>query len=99
MFKGIKKRIPPAYKPKHILSPEFKGTSSYEVGIETFMEETKEKLEQLKSDPNATNEHVRLAEEDLKTLESLYENYHIGMNVFRTAKGGRDGLRDNTRLN
>lgn len=98
MFKGIKKRIPLAYKPKHILSPEFKGTSNYEVGIETLWRK-QEKLEQLKSDPNATNEQVRLAEEDLKMLESLYDNYHIGMNVFRTAKGRRDGLRDNTRLN
>jgi len=86
--------ITPAYKPKHILSPEFKGTSNYEVGVETLMEETKEKLNQLKSDPNAITEQVCLVEEDLKTLESLYENYHIGMNVFRIAKGGRDGLRE-----
>ena len=37
----------PNYKPKHILSPEFKGTSNYEVGIETLLLETRETLEKL----------------------------------------------------
>ncbi|MGI0010817.1 MAG: hypothetical protein ACREAE_05405 [Nitrosopumilaceae archaeon] len=84
----------PDYKPKHILSPEFKGTSNYEVGIEKLLTETKEKLEKMRSDSEATEEQIHLAEEDLKTLGCLYENFYLGMNVFRTAKGGREGLRE-----
>ena len=30
--------------------------------------------------------------ENLKKLEYLYDNYNMGMNVFRTAKGGRDKI-------
>ena len=33
-------------------------------------------------------------DEQLQVLETLWENYHIGMNVFRNAKGGRDGIRE-----
>ncbi|MGI0082508.1 MAG: hypothetical protein ACREAG_04320 [Nitrosopumilaceae archaeon] len=88
------KNIVPVYKPQHVLSPEFKGTSNYEVGNRYLLEEAKQKLAQLNSDPQATAEQIHLVEEDLKTLESLYENYHTGMNVFRTAKGGRDGIRE-----
>ena len=32
------------------------------------------------------------AVEDLKTIDYLFENYHLGMNVFRTAKGGRSKI-------
>jgi len=48
----------------------------------------------MQSDPTVTKEQLRLIEEDLQTLETLWENYHIGMNVFRNAKGGHDGLRE-----
>jgi colicin import membrane protein len=84
----------PEYRPDHILSPEYDGVSNYELGIKTQKEETQQRLERLKSDPNATPQEIKLAEEDLKTLDYLYENYHIGMNVFRTAKGGRAKLRE-----
>ena len=86
-------QIPP-YKPEHTLSPEYGGMSSYEVGIKTIKEETEQKLEQLQNDPNATLKEIQKAEEDLKTLDYLYQNYYIGMNVFRTAKGGRNKLRE-----
>lgn len=84
----------PAYKPDHILSPEYDGISNYELGIKTQKAETQQRLAHLKSDPNATPQEIKQAEEDLKTLDYLYENYHIGMNVFRTAKGGRSKLRE-----
>ena len=57
-------------------------------------EEIEEKLHQLKTDPDANHQEIQLAEEDLKTLDYLYENYYHGMNVFRTAKGGRATLRE-----
>ena len=83
----------PKYEPDHILSPEYAGVSNYELGIKTQREEIQQRVEHLKNDPNATPEEIKLAEEDLKTLDYLYENYHIGMNVFRTAKGGRSKLK------
>ncbi len=83
----------PEYNPQHILSPEFAGVSSYEREIKNQREELEQRLIRLKNDPNASNQEINLAEEDLKTLDYLYENYYIGMNVFRTAKGGRDKLR------
>ena len=81
----------PDYDPKRILSKEFKGTSSYEVGLATVRKEFQDRLKNIRKsdDPDA----IRRAEDDLQKLDHLYQNYHIGMNVFRTAKGGRDKLR------
>lgn len=84
----------PQYKPEHILSPEYRGESNYERGIEELIEETRQRLENLKNDPNTLQSEIIKTEEDLKSLEYLYQNYHLGMNVFRTAKGGRDKLRE-----
>ncbi len=86
-------QIPP-YKPIRILSPEFRGTSNYEVGITDLLKEKVEKLDRLRSDPEANTADICQAEEDLKTLDYLYENFNIGMNVFRTAKGGRDKIKE-----
>ncbi|KAG0511860.1 MAG: hypothetical protein NPMRD1_60015 [Nitrosopumilales archaeon] len=83
----------PKYRPEHILSAEFGGTSSYEIGIKNQREEIEQRLIRLKNDPNASAQEINLAEEDLKTLDYLYENFYVGMNVFRTAKGGRAKLR------
>ncbi len=83
----------PEYNPSHILSPEYKGTSNYEEGIRLVRKETVALLESLQENPDGNAQRIRLAQEDLKTLDHLYENYHIGMNVFRTATGGRSKLR------
>ncbi len=83
----------PPYKPEHILSPEFGGISNYEIGIKTQREEIEQRLIRLRSDPNAISQEIKQAEEDLKTLDYLFENFYDGMNVFRTAKGGRAKLR------
>ena len=82
----------PQYKPEHILNPEFGGTSNYEVGIEEYRQELEEKLQKLKSNPNSTTQEIKKAEDELKSLDYLYENYYTGMSVFRTAKGGRTKL-------
>ena len=49
---------------------------------------------EIKNDPDANPDDITRAEQDLKYLDSLYENFYQGMNVFRTAKGGRAKLRD-----
>jgi len=82
----------PQYKPENILSPEFGGGSNYETGLTDLIEEAKQKLNRLLNDPETTSQELELAKLDLKKLEYLYDNYNLGMNVFRTAKGGRDTL-------
>ena len=82
----------PLYIPEHVLSPEFGGTSIYESGIIVLAEEAKQKLDRLKNDPHALVDDITRTEQDLKYLDSLYQNYYFGMNVFRTAKGGRGKL-------
>ena len=89
----ISYQIPP-YKPQHILSPEFQGTSNYEMGLADMLKEKAQALENLRQSQESTSIQIQQAEEDLKKLETLYENYNIGMNVFRTAKGGRDKIRE-----
>ena len=84
----------PPYKPTHMLSPDFEGTSNYEVGIKLVRDETEQKLQKLQGREDEYPEQIRQAKEDLKTLDYLYENFNIGMNVFRTAKGGREKLRE-----
>jgi len=84
----------PKYNPEHILSPEFGGTSNYESGIIDLIEKAKQKLARLLNDPEATQQEIELAKLDLTKLNYLYDNFHMGMNVFRTAKGGRDTLRE-----
>ncbi|MBM2851776.1 MAG: hypothetical protein HW420_323 [Candidatus Nitrosotenuis sp.] len=69
--------------PVHILSPEFRGTSNY-VGMTRLT----------KKRPETNPLDIHQAEEDLKTLDYLYENFNIGMNVFRTTKGGRNKIRE-----
>jgi colicin import membrane protein len=83
----------PEYDPQNPLSPEYGGTSNYEVGIRTLVDEKREKLEEIKNDPELNPDDIKRAEQDLKYLDSLYENFDQGMNVFRTAKDGRAKLR------
>ena len=83
----------PPYRPEYKLSPEFDGTSNYELAMKEMGKESVERLERLQQDPDASPQQIREVQEHLKTLDYLYENYNLGMNVFRTAKGGRDKLR------
>ncbi|KAF6246851.1 hypothetical protein C6990_07035 [Nitrosopumilus sp. b3] len=83
----------PAYVPEHVLSPEFGGVSNYERGVDSFLEEAKLKLEKLKNNPESSQKEIQDTENEIIYLESLHENFYIGMNVFRTAKGGRDKVK------
>lgn len=82
----------PKYEPQFILSKEYGGASNYEMGITNIKEEAQQRLEQLKNSDASAGE-ISKAEEDLRKLDYLYENYNLGMNVFRTAKGGRDKVK------
>mgnify|MGYP001210986632 CR=1 FL=1 len=90
----IPKDQTPKYNPKHILSPEFSGGTNYESGVQDLIEETKLKLEQLLNDPEPDLQEIELTKLALKKLDYLFENYNLGMNVFRTAKGGREKIQE-----
>ncbi len=76
------------------LDPAFHGESNYEVGLEGLLTEKRSLVEKMEADPHANKETLQSVKEDLQIIEGLWENYHIGMNVFRNAKGGRDGIRE-----
>ena len=82
----------PKYNPENMLSPEFGGGSNYETGLTDLIEDAKQKLNKLLNNPEASQQELEIAKLDLKKLEYLYDNYNMGMNVFRTAKGGRNKL-------
>jgi len=90
----IPKDQTPKYNPEHVLSPEFSGGSNYETGIQDLVEETKQKLERLLNDPEANPQEIELTKLKLKKLDYLHENFNLGMNVFRTAKGGRNTINE-----
>ena len=68
--------------------------SNYESGIQDLVDKAKLKLDRLLNDPNANLEEVELVKLELKKLDYLFENYNLGMNVFRTAKGGREKIKE-----
>jgi colicin import membrane protein len=52
------------------------------------------KLEELEKNPDAKNDQKKILMSEIETLQSLFENYNLGMNYFRRARGGRTGLRE-----
>lgn len=76
------------------LDPVFHGESNYEVGLEGLLTEKRDLIKKLEADPQTNSETLQTVREELQIIEGLWENYHIGMNVFRNAKGGRDGIRE-----
>ena len=83
----------PKYNPEHMLSPEFSGLSNYERGVEDNKQELEEKLRRLKQNPDENENQIKQLEDEIRSIDYLYENYNLGMNVFRTAKGGRSKLK------
>lgn len=69
-------------------------SSEYEQNVGKLLAEKTEKYEKMKSDPSASKPELDALLSEIESLESLYENYNLGMNYFRRAKGGRAGLRE-----
>ena len=76
------------------LDPAFHGESNYEVGLEDLLAEKRDLVAKLEANPQTPQETLQSTKEALQVVEGLWQNYHIGMNVFRNAKGGRDGIRE-----
>jgi hypothetical protein len=69
-------------------------SSEYEQNVGTLLAEKMEKLEELEKKPDAKNDQKKILMSEIETLQSLFENYNLGMNYFRRARGGRTGLRE-----
>ncbi len=69
-------------------------SSEYEHNVGDLLAEKKEKLEELMKNPNENKSEIAMLSLEIESLQSLFENYNLGMNVFRRAQGGRAGLRE-----
>jgi colicin import membrane protein len=69
-------------------------SSEYEQNVGKLLTEKTERYDKLKNDPHVSKTELDSLLSEIETLESLYDNYNLGMNYFRRAKGGRAGLRE-----
>jgi len=69
-------------------------SSEYEHNIAKLLFEKKQKLDLLLENPQKTKYEIELLSNEIETLKTLFENYNLGMNVFRRAQGGRAQLRE-----
>ena len=68
--------------------------SEYERNVGKLIEEKSLKLEQLKNNQEISLRDIQRLQEEIESLQSLFDNYNLGMNYFRRARGGRSGLRE-----
>ncbi len=69
-------------------------SSEYEHNIAKLLFEKKQKLDQLIENPQENKYEIQLLSDEIETLKTLFENYNLGMGVFRRAQGGRSQLRE-----
>ena len=69
-------------------------SSEYEQNVGKLLAEKKARLDVLMKNPEQKKEEIAMLSTEVETLLSLFENYNLGMNVFRRAQGGRAGLRE-----
>ena len=69
-------------------------SSEYEYNVSKLMAEKVKRLQDLQNSDKSSNYEKDFLRMEIETLESLYENYNLGLNYFRRAKGGRNGLRE-----
>lgn len=69
-------------------------SSEYERNVTRLIQSKLDELERLKKENNWEKSKIQVLEDEIETLETLFENYNLGMNYFRRAQGGRSGLRE-----
>jgi hypothetical protein len=69
-------------------------SSDYERDIAEMLVDKNGQLEKLKINPEKNSLRIQLVMREIEALQALFENYNLGMNYFRRARGGRAGLRD-----
>jgi hypothetical protein len=68
--------------------------SEYERNVGKLIEEKNLKLEQLKNSQEISLTDIQKLQGEIESLQSLFDNYNLGMNYFRRARGGRSGIRE-----
>jgi colicin import membrane protein len=69
-------------------------SSEYEHNVGKLLSEKRTRLDTLKKNEDQNKYEIQSLVSEIEALESLFENYNLGMNVFRRAKGGRSSLRE-----
>ena len=69
-------------------------SSEYEYNVSKLLAEKVRRLQELQNSDKSSNYEKDFLRMEIETLESLYDNYNLGLNYFRRAKGGRNGLRE-----
>jgi len=69
-------------------------SSEYEQNVGKLLADKKARLEELMKSPSTNKTEKESINSEIETLQSLFENYNLGMNYFRRARGGRTGLRE-----
>ena len=69
-------------------------SSEYEYNVSKLLAEKAKRLQDLQNSDKSSNNEKDFLRMEIETLESLYENYNLGLNYFRRSKGGRNGLRE-----
>ncbi len=69
-------------------------SSEYEHNVGQLIAEKRAALEVLSKNKEDNLGKMAQLQLEIDALESMYENYNLGMNVFRRAQGGRAGLRE-----
>jgi hypothetical protein len=69
-------------------------SSEYEQNVGKLLSRKKDRLDELMKNPEQNGSEIAMLSTEVETLQSLFENYNLGMNVFRRAQGGRASLRE-----
>lgn len=69
-------------------------SSEYEHNVGQLLAEKRALLEELSKNKEENLGKIAQLQLEIDALEMMYENYNLGMNVFRRAQGGRAGLRE-----
>lgn len=69
-------------------------SSEYERNVGQLLAEKRAAVEELAKSPEDNRLKIAALKQEIEALESMFENYNLGMNVFRRAQGGRTGLRE-----
>lgn len=68
--------------------------SEYEHNVGKLISVKKELLNELRKTKDKKDYEVCSLISEIETLESLFANYNLGMNVFRRAQGGRSYINE-----
>jgi DNA-binding protein H-NS len=69
-------------------------SSEYEYIVADLLVKERKRLQELQKNAEKNKLDIEELTNRLSTTQSLFENYNMGMNYFRRAKGGRSGLRE-----